>query len=98
MGIHCLPALKTRIAIDLVGDLVCQYLRRFGAGHESGFVCHHARRMVVSSLAATELVWLAVPIFLVPGYVLMLRATGIGLALSVPCGAFKKYILSPLQR
>ncbi|EPC8060017.1 DUF4400 domain-containing protein [Yersinia enterocolitica] len=89
---HCLPALKTRIAIVLVGDLVCQDLRRFGTDHESGFIYHHARRMLCSSLAATGLVWLAAPIFLVPGYVLMLRATGIGLALYVSCGAFKKYI------
>ncbi|WP_405047860.1 DUF4400 domain-containing protein [Raoultella sp. BIGb0132] len=61
LRIHCLPALKTRIAIDLAGDLVCQDLRRFGAGHESGFVYHHTWCMFSSSLAATGLVWLALP-------------------------------------
>ncbi|WP_306463089.1 DUF4400 domain-containing protein [Raoultella terrigena] len=64
LRIHCLPALKTRIAIDLVGDLVCQDLRRFGAGHKLRFVYHHTKRMLSSSLAATGLVWLALPFFL----------------------------------
>ncbi|MEF3098726.1 DUF4400 domain-containing protein [Raoultella terrigena] len=41
--------------------MVCQDLRRFGAGYESGFVYHHTKRMLSSSLAATGLVWLALP-------------------------------------
>ncbi|EJR7283350.1 DUF4400 domain-containing protein [Citrobacter freundii] len=89
---HCLPALKTRIAIDLVGDLVCQDLKRFGAGHKSRFVYHHARRMIGSSLAATGLVWLAVPVFLEPEYVLMPGVVGMGLAISIAVGAFKKHV------
>ncbi|MDM2863531.1 DUF4400 domain-containing protein [Citrobacter sp. Cpo073] len=87
---HCLPALKTRVAIGLVGDLVCQDLRRFGADHESGFVYHHARRILGSSQAATGLVWLAVPIFLEPAYVLMPGVVGMGLAISI--AAFKKHV------
>lgn len=65
--LQALPLFVLTIAIGLIDGLVRRDLRKFGAGHESGFVYHHARRMIGSSLAATGLVWLAVPIFLQPG-------------------------------
>ncbi|AKE60094.1 TIGR03747 family integrating conjugative element membrane protein [Citrobacter farmeri] len=80
------------VTIGLIDGLVRRDLRRFGAGHESGFVYHHARRMISSCLIATGLMWLAAPIFLVPEYVLIPGAILIGLAVSVSSGAFKKYI------
>lgn len=65
--LQALPLFALAIIIGLIDGLVRRDLRRFGAGHESGFVYHHARRMISSSLAATGLVWLTVPFFLVPG-------------------------------
>lgn len=38
------PILKNKVAVGLTGDLVCQDLRSFDAGHESVFVYHHARQ------------------------------------------------------
>ncbi|EAT8527861.1 TIGR03747 family integrating conjugative element membrane protein [Klebsiella aerogenes] len=90
--LQALPLFALAIIIGLIDGLVRRDLRRFGAGHESGFVYHHARRMISSSLAATVLVWLAVPIFLEPEYVLIPGALGIGLALSATLGAFKKHL------
>lgn len=90
--LQALPLLALPITIGLIDGLVRRDLRRFSAGHESGFVYHHARRMISSSLIATGLVWLAVPIFLVPEYVLMPGAVGIGIAVSVAASAFKKHI------
>ncbi|EFT6738913.1 DUF4400 domain-containing protein [Salmonella enterica] len=78
--------------VGLIDGLVRRDLRRFGAGHESGFVYHYARRMIVSSLVATGLVWLAMPIFLVPEYMFIPAAAGIGLAVSMTGGSFKKYV------
>lgn len=89
---QALPLFALTIIIGLIDGLVRRDLRRFGAGHESGFVYHHAKRMIGSSLAATGLVWLAVPIFLEPEYVLIPGALGIGLALSATLGAFKKHL------
>ncbi|ECT7809193.1 TIGR03747 family integrating conjugative element membrane protein [Salmonella enterica subsp. enterica serovar 9,12:-:1,5] len=90
--LQALPLFVLTIVIGLIDGLVHRDLRRFGAGHESGFVYHHARRMISSSLVATGLVWLAVPIFLVPEYVFIPAAAGIGLAVSMTGGSFKKYV------
>ncbi|EAV3918228.1 TIGR03747 family integrating conjugative element membrane protein [Salmonella enterica] len=90
--LQALPLFALTITIGLIDGLVRRDLRRFGAGHESGFVYHHAKRMISSSLIATGLVWLAVPIFLEQEYVLIPGALGIGLALSATLGAFKKHL------
>lgn len=86
------PLFALIIAVGLIDGLVRRDLRRFGAGHESGFVYHHARRMISSSLAATGLVWLTVPVFLDPVYLLVAGAILIGLTISVAVGAFKKFM------
>lgn len=90
--LQALPLFALIIVVGLIDGLVRRDLRRFGAGHESGFVYHHARRMISSCLIATGLVWLAVPIFLVPEYVIIPAAAGIGLAVSMTGGSFKKYV------
>lgn len=90
--LQALPLFALTITIGLIDGLVRRDLRRFGAGHESGFVYHHARRMISSSLIATGLEWLAVPIFLVPEYVFIPAAAGVGLAVSMTGGSFKKYV------
>lgn len=90
--LQALPLFALIITIGLIDGLVRRDLRRFGAGHESGFVYHHARRMIGSSLAATGLVWLAVPVFLEAGYILVPGAILIGLAISLTLGVFKKYL------
>ncbi|ECC9538541.1 TIGR03747 family integrating conjugative element membrane protein [Salmonella enterica subsp. salamae] len=89
--LQALPLFALTITIGLIDGLVRRDLRRFGAGHESGFVYHHARRMISSSLAATGLVWLAVPQFLDPKYFWVPSSVIVGLALSFAIGAFKKY-------
>ncbi|EFV4427910.1 TIGR03747 family integrating conjugative element membrane protein [Salmonella enterica] len=90
--LQALPLFALIITTGLIDGLVRRDLRRFGAGHESGFVYHHARRMISSSLIATGLVWLAVPIFLEPGVVLALGAMVTGIGISVAVGTFKKYL------
>ena len=84
------PLFALIIVVGLIDGLVRRDLRRFGAGHKSGFVYHHARRMIGSSLAATGLVWLAVPVFTVPEYILASASVGSGLAILIAIGSFKK--------
>ncbi|EAA6221763.1 TIGR03747 family integrating conjugative element membrane protein [Salmonella enterica subsp. salamae] len=89
--LQALPLFVLTITIGLIDGLVRRDLRRFGAGHESGFVYHHAKRMIASSLAATGLILLSMPYVVEPEYVLIPGAILIGLAASVAVGAFKKY-------
>lgn len=90
--LQALSLLALTIIIGLIDGLVRRDLRRFGAGHESGFVYHHARRMISSSLIATGLAWLAVPVFFEPEFVLAPGAVVIGLISSLAFSAFKKYL------
>ncbi len=89
---QALPLFALTIVIGLIDGLVRRDLRRFGAGHESGFVYHHARRMIGYSFAATGLMWLAVPFFIEPEFVLAPGSVVIGLTSSLAFSAFKKYI------
>ncbi|ENQ4964862.1 DUF4400 domain-containing protein [Salmonella enterica subsp. enterica serovar Butantan] len=89
--LQALPLFVLTIVVGLIDGLVRRDLRRFGAGHESGFVYHYARRMIGSSLIATGLVWLAVSQFLTPEYFGVLSSVIVGLAVSFAIGAFKKY-------
>ncbi|MCY2438651.1 TIGR03747 family integrating conjugative element membrane protein [Klebsiella pneumoniae] len=90
--LQALPLFALAIIIGLIDGLVRRDLRRFGAGHESGFVYHHARRMIESSLAATGLVWLVLPFVLVPEYILVPGVIIIGLVISTTIGTFKKHL------
>lgn len=91
--LQALPLFALIIVVGLIDGLVRRDLRRFGAGHESGFVYHHARRMISSSLIATGLAWLAVSVFLEAGYILVPGAILIGLAISLTLGVFKKIFM-----
>ena len=90
--LQALPLFALTITIGLIDGLVRRDLRRFGAGHESGFVYHHARRMIGSSLAATGLAWLVLPVFLESRYIVIPGVMLSGLAGSVATGAFKKHL------
>ncbi|EAA7393361.1 TIGR03747 family integrating conjugative element membrane protein [Salmonella enterica] len=90
--LQALPLFALTIVIGLIDGLVRRDLRRFGASHESGFVYHHAKRMISSSLIATGLAWLAVPVFFEPEFVLAPGAVVIGLISSLAFSAFKKYL------
>ena len=90
--LQALPLFALIIVVGLIDGLVRRDLRRFGAGHKSGFVYHHAKRMISSSLIATGLAWLAVPFFFNPTYMLVPSAVITALSVSLVLGAFKKYI------
>ncbi|HFD7156756.1 TPA: TIGR03747 family integrating conjugative element membrane protein [Enterobacter cloacae] len=90
--LQALPLFALTITIGLIDGLVRRDLRRFGAGYESGFVYHHARRMISSCLIATGLMWLAVPVFLEPEQMLVPGAMAIGFVLFLVASTFKKYL------
>ncbi|EAA5285677.1 TIGR03747 family integrating conjugative element membrane protein [Salmonella enterica] len=90
--LQALPLFVLTITIGLIDGLVRRDLRRFGAGHESGFVYHHARRMIGSSLAAAGMAWLVLPFVLVPEYILVPGVIVIGVVVSITIGTFKKHL------
>lgn len=90
--LQALPLFALTITIGLIDGLVRRDLRRFGAGHESGFVYHHARRMIGSSLAAAGMAWLVLPFVLVPEYILVPGVIVIGVVVSITIGTFKKHL------
>ncbi|ANF10379.1 integrating conjugative element membrane protein, PFL_4697 family [Klebsiella pneumoniae] len=89
--LQALPLFALTITIGLIDGLVRRDLRRFGAGHESGFVYHHARRMISSIVIASGLMWLVFPFQIATKYVLI-PAVLVGVAIAVTVGIFKKYL------
>lgn len=89
--LQALPLFALTITIGFIDGLVRRDLRRFGAGHESGFVYHHARRMISSIVIASGLMWLVFPFQIATKYVLI-SAVLVGVAISITVGIFKKYL------
>ncbi|MDM7158761.1 TIGR03747 family integrating conjugative element membrane protein [Klebsiella pneumoniae] len=89
--LQALPLFALTITIGLIDGLVRRDLRRFGAGHESGFVYHHARRMISSIVIASGLMWLVFP-FQIATKDVLIPAVLVGVAIAVTVGIFKKYL------
>ena len=89
---QALPLFALTITIGLIDGLVRRDLRRFGAGHESGFVYHHARRMIGPNLAATGVVWLAMPVFILPKYTLVPGIIITSISVSIAIWLFRKIL------
>ncbi|WP_075339302.1 TIGR03747 family integrating conjugative element membrane protein [Yersinia enterocolitica] len=76
----------------IVDGLVRRDLRRYGAGYESSFVYHHARRLVKPALYGPCILYLSWPTAVWPNLLLLPAAVTLGMVLSVVTGAFKKYL------
>ncbi|CAI1910910.1 integrating conjugative element membrane protein, PFL_4697 family [Serratia entomophila] len=78
--------------VGIVDGMVRRDLRRYGAGYESSFLYHHAKRFVKPALFIPCIVYLSVPFSVYPNLLLLPAALLMGLAISVTMGSFKKYI------
>lgn len=87
-----LPLFAMAVMAGFVDGLVRRDLRRFGAGRESGFVYHHAKRTIGPLFFSAWVIYLSLPFSLHPNWVLLPCAGLLGLAISVTAGSFKKYI------
>ena len=76
----------------IVDGLVRRDLRRYGAGYESSFVYHHAKRYVKPSMYGPCMLYLAWPTAVWPNLLLLPSAVMLGVVLSIVTGAFKKYL------
>lgn len=78
--------------IGIVDGLVRRDLRRYGAGYESSFVYHHAKRYVKPAMYGPCMLYLAWPTAVWPNLLLLPSAIMLGFVLTVVTGAFKKYL------
>lgn len=78
--------------VGFVDGLVRRDLRKFGAGRESAFVYHRAKRAITPVFIVGWLVYLSVPFSIHPNLFLVPCAGLFGLMISITAGSFKKYL------
>ncbi|MFJ5434072.1 TIGR03747 family integrating conjugative element membrane protein [Pectobacterium sp. CHL-2024] len=76
----------------IVDGLVRRDLRRYGAGYESSFIYHHAKRFVKPAMYGPCMLYLSWPTAVWPNLLLLPAAVLLGIVLSIVTGAFKKYL------
>ena len=82
--------LDTMVAI--IDGLCRRDLRRYGAGYESSFLYHHAKRVVKPAVYIPCLLYLSWPSPVYPNLLLLPAALFLGLAITVVTSTFKKYL------
>lgn len=78
--------------VGVVDGMVRRDLRRYGAGYESSFLYHHAKRFVKPAVCIPCVLYLSAPFAVYPNLLLLPAALLMGLAISVTMGSFKKYL------
>lgn len=87
-----LPLFVLVVITSVVEGLVRRDLRRYGAGYESSFVYHHAKRFIKPALYGPCMLYLAWPTAVWPNLLLLPAALLIGGVLTVVTATFKKYL------
>ncbi|MGH2708996.1 MAG: TIGR03747 family integrating conjugative element membrane protein [Actinomycetota bacterium] len=78
--------------VGVTDGLIERDRRRFGGARETGFVYHHAKRLVAPSVGAAWVLYLAWPASIHPNRIILPAAGLFGLALAVSAATFKKHI------
>lgn len=86
------PLFLLAALVGFVDGLVRRDLRRFGAGRESAFIYHHAKRAITPIFVIGWLLYLSVPFAIHPNAFLLPCAALFGLLISIATGSFKKYL------
>lgn len=75
-----------------VDGLMRRDLRRFGAGRESSFIYHRARRLILPLLLSPWLIYLSLPWSINPLIILLPCAGLLGFMVAITTATFKKYL------
>ncbi|MCH5488408.1 TIGR03747 family integrating conjugative element membrane protein [Pseudomonas syringae] len=86
------PLFLLAMFTGFVDGLMRRDLRKFGAGRESSFVYHRAKRAVMPLLIVPWIIYLSLPITLNPMAVLIPCAVLLGAVMTITAATFKKYI------
>jgi integrating conjugative element membrane protein (TIGR03747 family) len=87
-----LPLFVLAAGVGFVDGLVRRDLRRFGAGHESGFLYHRAKAAIVPLAVLPWVLYLALPVSVPPLLILLPGAALLSVALNITAASFKKYL------
>lgn len=87
-----LPLFVLVVITGVVEGLVRRDLRRYGAGYESSFVYHHAKRFIKPALYGPCMLYLAWPTAVWPNLLILPSALLIGSVLTLVTATFKKYL------
>lgn len=86
------PLFLLAMFTGFVDGLMRRDLRKFGAGRESSFVYHRAKRAMAPLLVAPWIVYLSLPFSLNPLFIFIPSAAMLGITTAVTATTFKKYL------
>lgn len=86
------PLFVLVLLVAMVEGLGRRDLRRYGAGYESSFVYHHAKRFVKPAFIVPCMLYLSWPSAIYPNLLLLPAAVLLGIAVAVTMASFKKYL------
>ncbi|ROM70868.1 integrating conjugative element membrane protein [Pseudomonas brassicacearum] len=86
------PLFLVAMFTGFVDGLMRRDLRKFGAGRESSFVYHRAKRAMTPLLVGPWIVYLSLPFSLNPLFIFIPSAAMLGVTTAVTATTFKKYI------
>ena len=86
------PLFLLAMFTGFVDGLMRRDLRKFGAGRESSFVYHRAKRAVIPLLIVPWIIYLSLPFSLNPMAVFLPCAVMLGITMAITTTTFKKYL------
>ncbi|MFJ4131403.1 TIGR03747 family integrating conjugative element membrane protein [Pseudomonas cyclaminis] len=86
------PLFLLAMFTGFVDGLMSRDLRKFGAGRESSFVYHRAKRAVMPLLIVPWIIYLSLPFPLNPMAVFLPCAVMLGMVMAITAATFKKYL------
>lgn len=87
-----IPLFLLAMFTGFVDGLMRRDLRKFGAGRESSFVYHRAKRAVIPLLIVPWVIYLSLPVSLNPMAVFFPCAVMLGIITAITATTFKKYL------
>lgn len=86
------PIFLLAMFTGFVDGLMRRDLRKFGAGRESSFVYHRAKRAVIPLLIVPWIIYLSLPFSLNPLVIFLPCAAILGVTTAITTATFKKYL------
>ncbi len=87
-----IPLFLLAMFTGFIDGLMRRDLRKFGAGRESSFVYHRAKRAVIPLLIMPWIIYLSLPFSLNPLAVFLPFAVMLGVTTAITASTFKKYL------
>ncbi|EAA2778350.1 TIGR03747 family integrating conjugative element membrane protein [Salmonella enterica] len=86
------PLFVMVVMVAMVEGLSRRDLRRYGAGYESSFLYHHAKRFIKPAVIYPCMLYLSWPTAIYPNLILLPAALLLGVSVTVLMSTFKKYL------